>query len=157
MKEVDAPLKIFGTGNFINETLSMINKYSLNHKIEVKEPISPILLRDITGQATIGITLFDNIGLSQVHSLANRFFDYIMAGIPQLCIDFPEYRAINKEFDIAYLIPDTVPETIAKALNKLLIDPVLYERLQSNCKEARKKLHWEFEEKRLIEFYKKLF
>jgi glycosyltransferase involved in cell wall biosynthesis len=157
MKEVDAILKIYGTGNFINQTLSIINKHSLKYKIELNKPLPPPQLREITGQAAIGITLFDDAGLSQVHSLANRFFDYMMAGIPQLCVDFPEYRVINSEFEIAYLIPDTAPETIARALNKLLQDNVLYNRLQSNCLEARKKLNWDFEEQHLIKFYKALF
>ncbi|MEI8075058.1 MAG: group 1 glycosyl transferase [Bacteroidota bacterium] len=157
MKEVAASLKIFGTGNFINQTISIINDYSLKYKIEVNKPLSPAQLRQITGQATIGITLFDNQGLSQVHSLANRFFDYIMAGIPQLCIDFPEYRALNDAFNVAYLIPNTEPQTIADALNKLLTDHVLYGRLQSNCLDARKKLNWDLEETHLINYYKQLF
>ena len=79
-----------------------------------------------------------------------------MAGIPQLCINFPEYKAINNQFEIAYLIPDTQPDTIAEALNKLLQDNVLYNRLQSNCLEARKTLNWDLEEHRLIKFYKAL-
>lgn len=157
MKEVPASLKIYGTGNFINQTISIINDYSLQYKVEINKPISPTLLREITGQASIGITLFDDKGLSQVHSLANRFFDYMMAGIPQVCINFPEYQAINNEFEIAYLIPDTDPKTIANALNKLLQDHVLYNRLHSNCLEARKKLNWDLEEKQLIKFYELLF
>ena len=156
MKDVAAPLKIYGTGNFINQTISIINKDSLQYKVEINKPLSPTELREITGQAAIGITLFDDAGLSQVHSLANRFFDYIMAGIPQLCINFPEYKAINNQFEIAYLIPDTQPDTIAEALNKLLQDNVLYNRLQSNCLEARKTLNWDLEEHRLIKFYKAL-
>lgn len=157
MKEVKAPLRIYGTGNFINKTISIINSNLLQYKIEVFKPLSPTALREITGQASIGVTLFDDQGLSQVHSLANRFFDYIMAGIPQLCIDFPEYRSINNQYEVAYLIPDTHPKTIAKALNKLLADNVLYNRLQANCWEARKQLNWDAEEKQLIKFYEQLF
>ncbi len=157
MKEVGIPLKIYGTGNFIKQTKSIIYNNSLQHKIEINTPLSPVLLRNITGSAKIGITLFDDMGLSQVHSLANRFFDYIMAGIPQLCIDFPEYQAINQEWEVAYLISGTDPKTIAEALNKLLADPVLYERLQSNCIKARDQLNWNLEETRLIAFYEQIF
>jgi glycosyltransferase involved in cell wall biosynthesis len=157
MKEISIPLKIYGTGNFINQTKSIIYTNSLEYKVEINAPLSPALLRNITGKASIGITLFDDMGLSQVHSLANRFFDYIMAGIPQLCIDFPEYRAINQEWEVAYLISDTNPKTIAEALNKLLADPVLYQRLQSNCIKARDHLNWKLEETRLIAFYENIF
>lgn len=157
MKDVEASLKIYGTGNFINQTLSIINSHLLQYKIELNKPVSPQVLRSITGQAFIGITLFDDQGLSQVHSLANRFFDYIMSGIPQLCIDFPEYRSINNQYEVAYLIPNTDSKTIEQALNKLLQDNVLYKRLQANCLEARKQLNWDAEEKQLIKFYEQLF
>jgi len=157
MQNVPVKLKIYGTGNFINQTKSLIYEYTLQHKIEVFQPLPPNILKEITGQATIGITLFDDLGLSQVHSLANRFFDYIMAGVPQLCVDFPEYRAINQKWDVAYLIPDTNPKTIADALNKLLDDHVLYDKLRLNCLEARKHLNWDQEEKQLISFYKNVF
>jgi glycosyltransferase involved in cell wall biosynthesis len=157
MQDVPLILKIYGTGNFINQTNTMIYKLSLQNKVEVYKPLSPDLLKEITGQATIGITLFDDLGLSQVHSLANRFFDYTMAGIPQLCVDFPEYRKINERWEVAYLISDTNPKTIAAALNKLLNDPVLYQRLRTNCLEARKHLNWDQEEKQLISIYEQLF
>jgi len=156
MEMVPIKLKIYGTGNFINQTKSIIYNHSINYKIEVNDPLPPTVLKEITGQAHIGITLFDDKGLNQIHSLANRFFDYIMAGIPQLCIDFPEYRALNENWEVAYLIPNTDSKTIADALNKLLNDPVLYNNLRLNCLEARNHLNWNLEEKQLIEFYKQI-
>lgn len=156
MKWVDANLVIYGTGNFINQTKSIIYKELLDNKIQINKPISPANLRAITCTASIGITLFDDLGLSQVHSLANRFFDYAMAGIPQLCVNFPEYQALNQQHEVALLISDTQPQTIAAALNKLLSDHVLYERLRNNCLEARKGWNWETEETHLIAYYQQI-
>jgi glycosyltransferase involved in cell wall biosynthesis len=157
MKWVAAPLRIYGTGNFINQSLSIINEYSLNNKIEVLEPLAPHLLQATTPLAHAGITLFEAQGHNQYHSLANRFFDYIMAGIPQLCVDYPEYRAIQDHWEIGLLIPDTHAETIAQGLNKLLEDRVLYHRLKENCLQARRVLNWESEEKVLLAFYNRIF
>ena len=47
--------------------------------------LQPEELRLITAEAYIGINLVENNGLSNYLSLANKFFDYIHAGIPQLC------------------------------------------------------------------------
>jgi glycosyltransferase involved in cell wall biosynthesis len=157
MQQVPLNLKIYGKGNFLNQTKSIIYNNKLQYKIDVNEPLSPDELRIITGQAFIGLTLFDDQGLNQVHSLANRFFDYIMAGIPQLCMDYPEYRKINQQWEVAYLITNSDPETISAALNKLLGDPVLYDMLRTNCLEARKHLNWDFEERQLIGFYTRVF
>jgi len=157
MQGVAAPLRIYGTGNFINQSLSIINEYSLNNKIEVFLPLEPAILQTITPQAHAGITLFEAEGHNQYHSLANRFFDYIMAGIPQLCVDYPEYRAIQDQWEIALLIPNTHSETIAHGLNKLLDDRVLYYRLKEHCMQARAVLNWESEEKVLLAFYDRIF
>jgi glycosyltransferase involved in cell wall biosynthesis len=154
---VAAPLRIYGTGNFINQSLSIINEYSLNNKIEVFKPLAPQALQATTPLAHAGITLFEAQGHNQYHSLANRFFDYIMAGIPQLCVDYPEYRAIQDQWEIGLLIPDTQAETIAQGLNKLLEDRVLYHRLKENCLQARRVLNWESEEKVLLAFYDRIF
>lgn len=156
MKQVEAPLHIYGDGNFLEQTKALINNNHLQNKVELKGKLKPTELRAITTAAYAGITLFENNGLSNYLSLANRFFDYIQAGIPQLCVDYPAYRNINNQFEIALLIPDTTEEAIASGLNKLLSDPVLYKRLKANCQQAAAVLNWQEEEKRLINFYKKL-
>lgn len=156
MKQVDAPLHIYGDGNFLEQTKALIKNNQLQHKIELKGKLKPAELRAITAAAYAGITLFENNGLSNYLSLANRFFDYIQAGIPQLCVDYPAYRNINNHFEIALLIPDTSEASIANGLNKLLSDPVLYNRLKANCRKAAAVLNWQEEEKRLINFYQQL-
>ncbi len=78
------------------------------------------------------------------------------AGVPQLCVDFPAYREINDQFDVAVLIADLTPENIARQLNILLEDKVLYERLQHNCLRAKEIFSWQNEEEKLISFYKTL-
>ena len=122
----------------------------------LKGKLKPSELKNITAEGYAGITLFENNGMSNYLSLANRFFDYIQAGIPQLCVDYPAYRQINDRFAVALLIPDTTEENIAKGLNLLLSDAVLYEQLKENCKRAAAILNWEEEEKILIHFYKEL-
>jgi hypothetical protein len=124
--------------------------------VHIFSPLPPSKLQEITPTAFAGITLFEAGAANQYHSLANRFFDYLMAGIPQLCVEYPEYQYINQQFEVALMIKDTSSETIAAGLNKLLNDHVLYTRLQQNCMEARKTLNWEQEETVLLDFYQQL-
>lgn len=156
MKQVDVPLHIYGDGNFMEQTKELIATNHLQEKVLLKGKIKPNELKNITAEAYAGITLFENNGMSNYLSLANRFFDYIQAGIPQLCVDYPAYRQINDQFGIALLIPDTTEESIAKGLNLLLSDAVLYSQLKENCKQAAAILNWQEEEKILIQFYKEL-
>jgi hypothetical protein len=82
-------------------------------QVEFRGYVLPAALRQLTAQATVGIMLLENTGLSYYYSLANKFFDYVQAGIPQLCIDFPEYRALNAQHEVAVLVPDLAPATLA--------------------------------------------
>jgi len=157
MRKVNGRLEIYGNGNFYKQTKELIKNYKVEDKVELKGSASPEELRKITPTARIAIMLFENTGLNQYHSLANRFFDYIMAGVPQICVAYPEYIAINEKHKIAYLIDDTTENTIATAINNLLFNDVLYKNIQQNCMKAREELNWNTEEKELLKLYEKVF
>jgi glycosyltransferase involved in cell wall biosynthesis len=156
MKDVQVPLIICGDGNFMQQAKDLVQKNNLAGKIIFKGMLNPDELIHYTINAFIGTTLFENTGKSNYFSLANRFFDYMHAGVPQLCVNYPAYADINKEYKIALLINDPEPATISNALNNLLNNDVLYRELQSNCIKAREVYNWQEEEKRLISFYKQI-
>ena len=120
-------------------------------KVEFRGFVLPAALREVTRQAALGLNLLENTGLSYYYSLANKFFDYVHAGIPQVLIDFPEYRALNDEFDVAELVPDLAPATLAAALNRLLPggETARYQRLAASCRHAAPRLSWQHEEQEL--------
>ena len=157
MQWVDAPLVICGDGNFMEQARLLVQQYGLEGKVIFKGLLPPDELRLVTQSARIGITLFDDTGKSNYYSLANRFFDYIHAGIPQLCVDYPAYRALNNLHEVAVLIKDTHTETIAVSLNSLLHNEEVYDQLATNCQTAKQSFNWQEEEKKLIAFYNRLF
>lgn len=157
MRGIQAELHIYGKGNFEAQLKQLVQDYQLLDKIKIFQSIEPEELKKITSQSSLGLTLFEKTGLNQEYSLANRFFDYMMAGIPQVCVNFPVYKSINNDHRFALTISNTEPATIAKAVNKLLNDPVLYAELQSNALQAREILNWEAESATLLQFYQNLF
>lgn len=157
MKEVDCKLVICGDGNFMQQAQLLVKENNLQQKVIFKGKITPEELRTITSQAYIGVTLFENKGLSNYYSLANRFFDYLHAGIPQLCVDYPVYKEINEQQPVAALVNDVGPVNLAFQLNNLLHNKVVYSKLQQNCISVRETLNWQAEEKKLFKFYNNLF
>lgn len=155
MKDVDARLIICGKGNFSEEAVALTKQHGLEDKVIFKGYIPPAELRDYTIKAWVGITLFEDTSLSNRLSLANRFFDYMHNGVPQLCISYPEYERVNSQYEVASLIDYASPENIATALNKLLNDTEYYNRLQQNCMLAREKYCWQEEAKTLVSVYKR--
>lgn len=157
LQKINIPLVICGEGNYLNQVKSLVEVNGMEKKVLFLGRIPPEELRKITPYALMGLTLFDKKGINQFHSLANRFFDYIMAGIPQVCVDFPEYRLINEEHNIALMCPSPDSDTIAGCVNKLLHDNVLYQTLQQNCVKVRHSLNWESEQDKLYAFWKSIF
>lgn len=157
MKDVDAKLIICGNGNYFEQAKRLVKKHKLSAKVEMKGYVAPDELAELTPKAHVAVTLFEKVGLNQYNSLSNRFFDYIMAAVPQVCVGYPEYEAINDKYGIAYLIYNTDAATIAQALNNLLTNDVLNESIKQNCLKARRELNWQREEKVLIDFYADLF
>lgn len=157
MRWINIPLIICGDGNFIEQARALAVSNKVTSKVEFKGMISPGHLKEFTRKAYIGITLFDKNGLSNYYSLANRFFDYIHAGTPQLCVDYPVYREINNFHNIGVLISDLSPANIAKEINDLLNDEDKWLQFHNNCNKAAQILNWQMEEKKLLTFYKNLF
>lgn len=159
MQYVQAPLWIIGKGNFSLQVQELIKEYKLEDKVKMLGYIRPEKLKEYTAQAYIGITLFDdsNNGLSNKLSMANRFFDYMHHGVPQLCCDFPEYRAVNQRWQLARLVKTVDPQEIARELNLMLEDDELHHRMSLQAREAAQTLCWQEEEKTLLRFYQKLF
>lgn len=125
-------------------------------QVEFRGFVLPEALHEVTRHAAVGIMLLENIGLSYYYSLANKFFDYVHAGIPQVLIDFPEYRALNDQFDVAELVADLQPATLAAALNRLLHDPARHQHLAGNCRRARAQLSWQHEEQGLLRLWQEV-
>ena len=157
MQTVDAPLLICGEGNFMEQARTLVRQYDLQDKVIFRGMVRPEDLPPITRSAYIGITLFDRQGTSNYYSLANRFFDYIHAGIPQIAVDYPAYREINNSYRIAVLVDEPGIREISDALNTLLNNTELYHTLLANCKQARLYYNWQEEEKKLVRLYHQHF
>jgi len=156
MQSVEASLVICGNGNFLTQARELVKRHQLEAKVIFKGAILPEELRAMTREAWCGVTLFDRTGKSNYFSLANRFFDYMHAGIPQLAMNYPAYQEINNLYPIAVLIDEPSIPAIADALNGLMRNNDLHHTLQENCKKARRIFNWQHEEKKLLHFYKQI-
>ncbi|RYG42325.1 MAG: glycosyltransferase, partial [Chitinophagaceae bacterium] len=157
MRMVDRKLIICGSGNFFEQAKQITTDHHLTEKVIFTGWLEPSELTKRTSSAYIGVNLLESTGLNHQLSLANRFFDYIQSGLPQVCSDFPAYREINDQYHCALLIADTSPPSIAYHINRLLRDQQLYDDLKKNCMAAREHLHWGVEENKLLQFYRDIF
>lgn len=149
-------LRIFGDGPHGRFLKNLAKAENAGSKVQFMGMVEPGELRQKTNEAWVGLTLFSKKGLHHQHSLANRFFDYMHAGIPQIAIGYPEYEAFNQKHEIALLIPELTAMAVRVSLLKLSESSDYYERLKNNCPVASAENNWDIESKKLIAFYERL-
>lgn len=154
MEDIDgAEFWLAGEGELSDKLRAKVTKHQLENKIKFLGYLQPEELQAITPKAYIGLNLLQNKGLNYYYSLANKSFDYIQALVPSINMDFPEYRRIHDEFEVAVLVPDLKKENLIPAIRKLLEDKDYYQLLKDNCLKAREVYTWENEKSILLGVY----
>lgn len=156
MQQINARLLLAGEGDLSQHLRDLARQMNVEHKVVFLGYVKPEELRAITANATIGINLLENKGLSYYYSLSNKFFDYIHAQVPQVCIDFPEYRELNNQFGVALLAKDCSFGEIKTLVERLMTDESLYNELRKKCEVCARTLNWQQEEQKLLPLYHEL-
>jgi glycosyltransferase involved in cell wall biosynthesis len=140
----DAVFVIIGTGTIDADLKQRVSELALNEKVMFLGRIPSEQLSAYTRQASVGVSVEQNIGLNYYFALPNKLFDYIHAEIPVLVSDLPEMRRIVETHKIGEITNDFSPENLAIMLKAMLSDD--YKKtLINNILQAKKQLCWESE------------
>lgn len=111
---------------------------------------------EILGRARIGLHVVAPLP-HFMDSLPIKLFEYMAAGIPAIVSDFPVWREIVAGTECGLLVAPGDPIALAAAIEHLLSDPVLAERMGANGRKAvATKYNWGAEQERLVELYRTL-
>lgn len=146
-----------GEGDLSIQLREMAQHLGVADRVRFLGFVKPADLKEYTRQAWVGLNLLENRGLSYYYSLANKFFDNVQAAKPILTMDFPEYKALNQEYEVAVLLPDLKVDTLVKNIKHLSTDPALYKKLKANCLHARNHWIWEADEQVLLGVWERAF
>lgn len=149
-------LTIYGNGDEYEEIKEMVADKNLENKIDLKGFQDFEAVRKELPTYNLGLNLLDGESKNYYYSSANKFFDYTMAGIPTLNMNFPEYQKFNKQHQTSLLIDTCSIETIKQAIQSIQKQPESLDILRTNCFEAKKQWHWESQEKTLLALYSTL-
>ena len=137
------PLVIAGGGGILQTLKDEVRRLKLEDRVTFTGSLQPDSLRALTRDAFIGLNLLDGESPNYRHSLANRFFDFVQAGIPQISMNFESYRRFNDQFEVAILLDSTDADSVSQAILNLVNDPDLYNRLRHQCRVAAEQWSWE--------------
>ncbi|MES2388859.1 MAG: glycosyltransferase [Bacteroidota bacterium] len=156
LRHVNCNLLICGDGDIKEKLEKQIRTARLADQVKLAGYIAPERLRRLTAGAMAGLNMLRNDSPSYYYSLANKFFDYMHAGIPQICSNFPEYQVINANRQVA-LLCELSAASVEDAIRKLLEDPNLKRRLRNNALAMRNEYNWQKEGHALVDVWDKVF
>ncbi len=152
----DYKLIIAGKGDLESYLHELTNKLSLTDKIEFTGNLSFDKLYNLTKTAKLGFSIETGSSLNYKYALPNKIFDYIQAGVPVLCADFPEMKTIIETFKVGETFTGNTAKELSKKILSMLNSNESLITYHNNCITASKELNWENEEKKLIRIFEAL-
>lgn len=120
--------------------------------------LPPVKSADVVKAANgsdFGIWTLPNLSKNFYYALPNKIFEYLMAGLPIACANFPEARAIVERYRVGVTFDPYDPKSIASAIEKLT-ESSFRKTCIDNVKLALDDLRADREWKKLIELYDRL-
>jgi len=113
-------------------------------------------VRDVLGRSMAGLVTLHPV-INYIDALPVKMFEYMSAGIPVIASDFPLWREIIAGNDCGLLVDPLNPAAIAEAIDTLVSNPTMAQRMGENGRRAvEERYNWGIEEQKLMAFYERI-
>lgn len=113
-------------------------------------------VNDLYGESVLGLCLLKPIA-NYINSQPTKMYEYMAAGIPFVCSDFPLWHQLVEESGSGICVDPTNIACVADAINSILDNRERAEQMGRNGRLYMKEhFTWENEEKELISLYQSL-
>lgn len=132
------------------------DKISSYPMIEFKGLLNRNEVKELLANSLAGIVTFLPEP-NHINAQPNKMFEYMSAGIPVICSDFPLWRAIIEKYNCGICVNPESPKEIADAINYLLDNPEIAKNMGYNGRRAiEAEYNWEQEGQKLVDLYRSL-
>jgi glycosyltransferase involved in cell wall biosynthesis len=152
----DAHLVMIGGGDMEGELKSMVLKKRLGNSVSFLGYIPTDELIQTAARADLGVVLFEPTSLNYRYALPNKFFEYIMAGIPVLASNIDTFKSYMETYQIGLTVDPSDVEEIKRTLTKMLTDRDMIIYWRKNAQKASQELNWESESLKMNHIYEDL-
>ncbi len=149
---MDYKLILVGEGDLSELLKRRAGTSKAKDRIEFRGFVNPNSIFDLLNRSWIGINILSANCENYRLSLGNKFFDYMHACIPSINMDFPEYRIINRQYKVSYLLSEMSIIAYVTAIRSFENEDV-YREYTLRCAEASKEYNWQKEKEKLKKLY----
>jgi glycosyltransferase involved in cell wall biosynthesis len=154
MAHVDgAVLVVIGYGYHRPALEALVRERGWGDRVRFFGPVPNDELLNYTASADLGVCCIVNSSPSYYHSLPNKLFEYLMAGVPVIASDFPAMGAVVRDYEVGEVCDPADPRSIAAAVRRILDDPERRARYRANTANAVRRYNWQAEQRRLLDVY----
>lgn len=113
-------------------------------------------INELYGKSHIGLCVLQPTG-SYVNSKPVKMYEYMAAGLPFICSDFPLWRAVAEKTRAGMCVDAADSRAVAAAVNHILRHPEEAQKMGRNGRRAVEKQYcWEKEEQKLTSLYREV-
>lgn len=151
IQKVNATLSL--AGRISEEYRAKIEKLDAKHRVTCRGFLDKEQIIQLYKDSTVGVcTLLYTP--NHYWSLPIKMFEYMAAGLPIVCSDFPMWKDIVESSGAGICVKPDNPNEIAKAIEYLLENPEMAKKMgESGREKVMEKYNWYNEEKKLLEIY----
>jgi glycosyltransferase involved in cell wall biosynthesis len=149
-------LLLVGGGEIFSELEARIKKEKLEDRITVIPKVPFEVLRHITRQAQLGLSLDKPDNFNHRFGLPNKIFDYIHAGLPILCSRLVEVEKIVNTYQVGTFIENHEPGHIASCIEMVFGNEDQMKIWKANTENAKLALNWESESKIVLDIFEQV-
>lgn len=146
---------LLGNGELREDLQGLVERLDLGDRVFLFPAVPIEELPGYTASATVGLIAYSTESLNFRYALPNKFFEYLMAGVPVVTSNIPEVAALVEEYGVGRVVEPCDPHTLAKSLNDIVADPAEWKTLGENCRLAVRDLQWAREEEKLLRLYER--
>ena len=135
---------------------ALIASKGLAERVKILPPVPYAELLDWTASADMGLAILPlDFSVAVQMMLPNKFFEYLMAGLPVLASPLRAIAEIIEANDVGQVLNSLEPIDVAESINALLADKEGLARMRRNALiAAQQEFHWEKERTRLLGLYR---
>jgi len=148
-----------GVDPTLSELRALVDSEGVADRVKILPPVPYAELLDWTASADIGLSVLPpDYSLSIQKCLPNKFFEYLMAGLPVLTSQLDAIAEVIKMYDVGHIVASLAPTDIAAAINAMLANTESLALMSRNALQAaRDEFCWEKESQKLICLYREIF
>jgi glycosyltransferase involved in cell wall biosynthesis len=149
-------LLLIGGGELENELKKIVKANNLENRVTFLGYIPTNDLIHVTSRADLGVALFEPSSINYKYALPNKFFEYIMAGIPVLASNIATFKYYIEKYKVGMTVEPADLNKITRLLMQMVQDKDKLAEWQANTRKAAQQLNWESEFRLLKQIYENL-